>query len=308
MPFVRTLRVLAAALLVAGTVALATGDAYARAGSGYSLGSRGSRTYSMPAPTPLAPSTSPMQRSLGPSQPGYGTSYGYGYGYPRGGFLSGLMGGFFGMGLAGLLFGNGFWGGYGGFGSIFGLLFQFFLLYWLIRLAFGAFGGGWRGYRAGPGAGFAAAPGYGPFGGYGMASGREPAPNLDQADFDQFQHLLVAVQDDWTRRDLDAMRGHATPEMVAYFAEQLAGHASAGTENHVADVHLLQGDVSERWTENGIQYATVAMRYSLRDWTIHRATGRLVDGDPNNLVQVTEVWTFMRVAGGAWLLSAIQQT
>ena len=38
-----------------------------------------------------------------------------------------------------------------------------------------------------------------------------------------------------------------------------------------------------------------------------KATGRIVDGDPERLVEATELWTFRRDGGGPWKLSAIQQ-
>jgi predicted lipid-binding transport protein (Tim44 family) len=39
---------------------------------------------------------------------------------------------------------------------------------------------------------------------------------------------------------------------------------------------------------------------------LDRASGRPVGGD--GAQEVTELWTFTRVSGGRWLLSAIQQT
>jgi len=35
--------------------------------------------------------------------------------------------------------------------------------------------------------------------------------------------------------------------------------------------------------------------------------GHVVDGSPTERVTATEVWTFLRAAGGRWILSAIQQ-
>jgi predicted lipid-binding transport protein (Tim44 family) len=46
------------------------------------------------------------------------------------------------------------------------------------------------------------------------------------------------------------------------------------------------------------------MRYSLNDEIVDRASGRVTEGGPD---EATEVWTFMRTPGGAWLLSAVQQ-
>ena len=49
------------------------------------------------------------------------------------------------------------------------------------------------------------------------------------------------------------------------------------------------------------------MRYALTDVTVERASGRVVEGsrDPQ---ETTELWTFMRLRGGNWILSAIQQS
>ena len=70
----------------------------------------------------------------------------------------------------------------------------------------------------------------------------------------------------------------------------------------------MQGDLAEAWREGGADYATVAMRFEIIDTMVERTTGRIVAGDPAKPELVTEVWTFRRPTGGAWQLSAIQQT
>src|SRR5262245_62179665 len=54
-------------------------------------------------------------------------------------------------------------------------------------------------------------------------------------------------------------------------------------------VTLLQGDLAEAWREPGSDYATVAMRYALRDTLIDRASGRIVSGNPERDDEVTEL-------------------
>jgi predicted lipid-binding transport protein (Tim44 family) len=73
-------------------------------------------------------------------------------------------------------------------------------------------------------------------------------------------------------------------------------------------VKLLQGDVSEAWREGNVEYATVAIRYSAIDVMLDRNTGAVVEGNANEPVESTEIWTFTRVDGGDWLLAAIQGT
>ena len=296
-------------LILAGfaalALALAPGLADARAGGGSSFGSRGSRTWSAPPVTRTAPyAATPMQRSMTPNAPSRGyASPGYGGRSP---FMSGLMGGFIGAGIGGLLFGHGFWGGGTGFGGFLGFLLQIFLLVMLVRFLIRLFRGQRPAFAGGPNI-FArnGAPGPMPMGGGASASG--PPIAIGPSDYTAFEQLLQAVQAAWTAHDLNALRAMTTPEMLAYFGEQLGEQESRGVRNSVSNVTLLQGDLAEAWNEGNRDYATVAMRFSMIDVTRDTA-GRVVDGSATEHQTAAELWTFMRASGGGhWLLSAIQQ-
>ncbi|AWK87632.1 Tim44 domain-containing protein [Azospirillum thermophilum] len=331
------------AVAVALCVALAAGTADARAGSSSSSGSRGSKTYSAPPPTNTAPSTAaPMERSMAPAQqpgmqrptaPTQAPAQSGGF-FRGGGFMSGLMGGLIGAGIGAMLFGGGFFDGLGSFAGILGFLLQVLLIVFLVRLAIrffrnrsgqpaGAMGGAGPAYAGGPAtlnrdpADVRYNPlGGGPLGGGplgGSGPGGAPGQPRDElgvqpADFDAFERLLGQVQAAYGQEDLNALRQLATPEMVSYFAGDLAQNSSRGIVNRVSDPRLLQGDLAEAWREGAMEYATVAMRFSIIDTMVERATGRVVEGDPSRPVEVTELWTFARSRGGNWLLSAIQQT
>jgi predicted lipid-binding transport protein (Tim44 family) len=305
------------AALAALALLLTPGLADARAGSGGSFGSRGSRTWSAPPSTNTAPSGGQtMQRSMTPNSPSPGPGFGapgaaQGFG-GRSPFVSGLMGGLIGAGIGGLLFGHGFLGGGGlGFGGFLGFLLQIFLIVMLVRFLLRWFRNRTPATAGGPGM-FARGGFPGGFGGGGGGGGGGGAPAgppiaIAPADYQAFEQLLTAVQAAWTASDLSAMQRIATPEMVSVFAEQLAEQTSRGVRNSVTEVRLLQGDLSEAWAENGREYATVAMRFSMIDVT-RDAAGRVVDGSPQEHVTATELWTFLRVPGGHWVLSAIQQS
>jgi predicted lipid-binding transport protein (Tim44 family) len=119
--------------------------------------------------------------------------------------------------------------------------------------------------------------------------------------------LLGEIQSAYGVEDLTALRARVTPEMLSYFSEDLARNASRGVTNAVSDAKLLQGDLADSWREGDVEYASVAMRFSLLDRMVELASGRVVEGDAVHPVEATEVWTFMRTRGGSWLLSAIQQ-
>ena len=307
----RSSRLIAAlAVLV---LALTPSLADARAGSGVSSGSRGTRTYSAPPSTSTAPSTvQPMQRTITPQAPAPSQSPGFASPQPqlspRGGFMSGIAGGLIGAGIGSMLFGGGggFFHGVSGFGGILGFIIQmaliFFIGRWLIRLFMNrrpAMAGGPAMFN--PGANQAPPR---PTGG----GGGPVAPRVDitPTDFQAFEKLLQSVQAAWTQHDLSTLRMVATPEMVSYFGEQLAEQTSRNERNAVTDVKLEQGDLSEAWAEDGREYATVAMRFSMLDST-RDSTGRVTAGSVDQRSMATEIWTFLRAPGGRWVLSAIQQ-
>ena len=140
----------------------------------------------------------------------------------------------------------------------------------------------------------------------GSASAAQLAITAD--DYTTFESMLSDIQTAYSKGDLAGLRGLATPEMLGYFSEELSGNASRGVENKVEAVKLEQGDLSEAWSEAGLDYATVAMRFSMIDVTRNIADGRIVEGSDRDRTEAREVWTFLRSRGGKWILSAIQQT
>jgi predicted lipid-binding transport protein (Tim44 family) len=148
-------------------------------------------------------------------------------------------------------------------------------------------------------------------GGAPVAATTAPALNISQADLDSFERMLGDIQAAYSHEDTHRLGDMTTPEMLSHFSQELADNARRGVRNEVSGVTLLQGDVSEAWREPGSDYATVAMRYALRDTLIDRASGRVVSGDPGREEEVTELWTFRRDdrdRAAGWQLSAIQQT
>ena len=324
MSFVR-LGSLTLALLAALVFMVEVADAR-RVGGGNNSGSRGTRTFDTPAATNTAPKPgAPIERSM--TQPGTanqatrpqsatapaGSRFGSGFGGL-------LMGGLLGAGLFGLLSGSGLLGGLGGLASFLGLALQVALIAGAAYLIIGYFRN--RNQPALAGAGNAARAnslgdrlgsmrqGLGGLGGMGGSGAAGGALTIGQADFDAFEKLLGNIQTSYAREDVEALGELTTPEMLSYFAQDLAEDKAKGIRGEVSDVKLLQGDLSESWQETGTDYATVAMRFSLIELELDRASGRLISGDRNVLVEVTEIWTFRRDhrdADRGWQLSAIQQ-
>ena len=214
--------------------------------------------------------------------------------------LGGLAMGFLGAGLFGMLSGGGLFSGLGGLSSIIGLLLQVGLIIIVVKLAMS-----WWQRRHTPASAYAAGPAPAAAGSRprpdqlplrnGLWAGIEPAAPLEiqPADYEAFERLLGEVQAAWSNEDVAKLHTLATPEMVSYFSKDLEENKARNDVNKVTDVKLLQGDLAEAWREGETDYASVAMRFSLVDKTLERATGRLVSGSETP-IEATEVWTFAR--------------
>lgn len=316
-----------------------------RAGGFGGFGSRGTRTYSAPPATNTAPTTAaPIQRSMTPQNQAArpaNTPAGQqaGRGGMFGGLAGGLMGGLLLGGLFGMLMGTGFGGGFG----FLGLLLQAALLFFAIRFAMRmfanrqqpAYAGGRDGQggmaragaapdsnsrplfeipKMGSGAGNGAAGGLGGLAGglgLGRGAGSANSGNPDElgitpTDLERFEVLLKEMQAAYAGEDYTSLRRICTPEAMSYLAEELGDNATRGQKNEVRDVRLLQGDVAESWNEDGRDYATVAMRFESVDYMVDRATGKVIDGNPEEIGESVELWTFVRRPGTDWQIAAIQ--
>jgi predicted lipid-binding transport protein (Tim44 family) len=285
-------------------------SADARIGGGVSSGSRGSRTFSAPPSTSTAPGTAqPFNRTMTqPGSPGVGAPAGGGFfNRPGMGLFGGLAAGFLGAGLLGMLFGGGMFSGLGGLSSIFGLILQIGLIIMVVRLAMSW----WQrrhatAYAGAPAGGMGGASTFRTGSGFGLVSGSAPL-EIGPSDYEAFERLLGELQTAWSNEDIAKLHTLATPEMVSYVTQDIAEHKAQNLVNTVTDVKLLQGDLAEAWREGDTDFASVALRYTLIDKTVDRASGRLVKGS-DQPTEATEVWTFLRERGGPWELSAIQQT
>jgi predicted lipid-binding transport protein (Tim44 family) len=291
-------------------------DADARRGFG-GFGSRGAKTFQAPPKTNTAPNAAaPINKSITqPGTPSAGANQAMRPGAAAtqqasrfGGLKGLLMGGLFAAALAGIF-------GMGALATFAGFLLQMLLIggivYLLVRLFRGGFGG--------------ARPAMATASAQSTYSGRNPADILNRsgsagggavdelkigpADYDAFERLLGEVQMAYGKSDLDALEKRLTPEMLSYFAAELDENAKKGLLNVVSDVKLEQGDLAEAWREQHLEYATVALRYTLVDATIETATGRVVEGSRTEPTELTEIWTFARPVRGTasqWELSAVQ--
>ncbi|MDO9416314.1 Tim44 domain-containing protein [Pararhizobium sp.] len=294
-----------------------------RAGSGF--GSRGTRTFTTPQTTRTAPGdANPITQTMTPrngvQQQTPAGQTGAAARRPGlfGGFGGSMLGGLVAGGLIGMLIGNGLGGGIG----FLGLLLQMALLIGVVTLAMRFFARRQeQPAQSGSGVAASGVSTRSPASGSGLPSftipriggalGGGAAKTADEIgikpfDLDRFETLLKDVQAAYAGENYAELRRMTTPEAMSYLAEELSDNATRGLKNEVRDVHLVQGDVAESWREGNLDYATVAMRYESIDVVRERATGRVVEGDPDKLTEAVELWTFVRKPGSEWQVSAIQ--
>lgn len=310
--FGRALAMVAMALMVMMTV-VDVAEAR-RAGGGF--GSRATRTFSTPsttrtAPTDAMPIDRTMTRQPSAQQPSAGRNSTTANPRPGlfGGFGGSLLGGLMLGGLVGMFLGHGLGGGVG----FLGLILQVLLIagvFMFLRRMFAqtnapAYSGNARSQYSNGGSDFEIPR----IGGGGRQAPQPKAGDeigVQQADLDQFEGLLKELQAAYAAEDFRTLRQITTPEAMSYLAEEIGDNATKGLRNEVRDIHPVQGDVAEAWREGADDYATVAMRYESIDVMRDRSSGRVVSGDPDNLTEAVEVWTFLRRNGGEWKVSAIQ--
>ena len=312
----RLSRLLAATAVAALTFAPVVADA--RPGGSSSSGSRGDRTYSAPPSTNTAPNSArPMDRTMtepgraAPSvSPGVGAGAGAGAASAagrQGNWLqrNPLMGGLLAGGVLGAMMGGGFFSGLGSLAGMMGFMLQIALIGGLVFLLVSllrrraqqpALAGMPREMQR-------QAPAMVSGGGGGSAPVGVAITAVDQ---EAFSRSLVGINVAWSAGDTAELARLTTPEMMQYFRDDYAALAARGWKNQTSDLRLESGDVAESWSEGARDYCTVAMRFSLIDVT-RDAGGVVVEGNPTQRETVTETWTFVRVQGRDWQLSAIQQ-
>lgn len=318
--FPRWLAIFVAAIFILAPV---IADAAPGGRSGGGIGSRGSRTHDSVPTTNTAPGgaqniqrsqTAPGPTQAGAMRPGAGAGATQGGFFQRNPFLGGLLAG----GMLGMLIGGGagFLGE--GFAGLIGVLLQVGLIALIVMVVLRLIRGrrqptpAMAGGRPTPDAAYrmAETPLGGGAGGHAgsQAGQRSDTVGIVPGDYQAFEQLLQGVQAAWTARDRDAMTRMVTPEIFQFLTDEVVEDDRQGRHNKVEQVNLLQGDLAEAWSEGARDYASVAMRFRCVDYTIDRATGRVVEGSSTQAVDKVEIWTFVRPRGGAWVLSAIQQT
>jgi predicted lipid-binding transport protein (Tim44 family) len=283
----------------------------ARAGGGRSGGFRGSRTYQAPSRSSQPGPSQQGREATPPQQPGPMSPQ-------PGGFMRGLAGGIMGGLLGSLLFSGlaqAGWGGLGGSGlGLVEILLIAGVGYFLIR----------KFWRPAPATGYGTMQ-YQNTSGYASATApvREELARNDldyrsirmmdgSFDPDRFvktsQDLFFKVQGAWNREDTTTLRSLCASELMQTWEQELGTLHARGQKNRMDNIALRESEITEAWTESGMDYVTVRLRANLLDYTVDEKSGAVVQGSNSEPVEFEEFWTFSRPVGpNPWKLTAVQQ-
>lgn len=137
---------------------------------------------------------------------------------------------------------------------------------------------------------------------------------IDQ-EFDEFAFLqgakdaFLMVQTAWSSWSVERLEPLLTDRMWDQANQQVKELKEDELRTVIKDIQFESAEVDEIWQESGQDWITVHFIVHMIDHLcdIH---GNVVDGDPDNSVQIEEYWTFIRPSESPdpnWKLSAIQQ-
>lgn len=143
--------------------------------------------------------------------------------------------------------------------------------------------------------------------------GTQEAPlTVSQNDYEVFAQMLTHIQYAWAKNDQTQLQTLTTPDVFNNFVQLLNESKQQGITTHVSNVRVLHQDVQETWQEGDSAYVRVAITWSAIDYAVNNSVpsdspNYLVDGNMNEPVTTTEVWTFVKRGYSHWLLADIQQ-
>ncbi len=135
-------------------------------------------------------------------------------------------------------------------------------------------------------------------------------PNFDEARFlDGAKNAFQQVQESWSDWSVDRLRPLLTDRMWGMVQNQANERKAQGRRDIIEKIHFNQVEISEAWQEAGEDWITVRLDVTMVEYTTD-VMGKILEGDPNDPVQVEEYWTFTRPVGSRdpnWFLTAVQQ-
>jgi predicted lipid-binding transport protein (Tim44 family) len=141
----------------------------------------------------------------------------------------------------------------------------------------------------------------------GLAAIREADPDFDPAEMTAGARIAFEmVLNAFATGDLDTLKGLLSPDVYGDFSRSIHDRQAAGQTMDATLVSLREAEIADLAMDG--RMAQVTVRFVSEQITVTRdADGHIVDGDPNLVEQVTDLWTFARDTRSRdpnWLLVA----
>jgi predicted lipid-binding transport protein (Tim44 family) len=107
------------------------------------------------------------------------------------------------------------------------------------------------------------------------------------------RHAFEMIVEAFARGDLTAIKPLVSPKLYSEFAAGVAARTAAGRTSEVTIHRIVSARISEAHLGGAMAYVTLA--FDVEETSVTRdAAGQVVEGDPDRIFQVSDVWTFAR--------------
>ncbi len=114
---------------------------------------------------------------------------------------------------------------------------------------------------------------------------------------EKVSNLYSEMQRAWEAQDWEPMRVRLTDDLYSQMARQLQELINRGQINRIERIAVMNVALKEFFQDD--QYDNLVIRLTARitDYTLDRATGKVVSGDPKKEKFMTYEWTMIRTVG-----------
>jgi predicted lipid-binding transport protein (Tim44 family) len=111
------------------------------------------------------------------------------------------------------------------------------------------------------------------------------------------RHAFVALQDGWSRADLEAIRAYETDALFGQHRFWIEEYTRQGLRNRLDELSLAKLETVKIEQDKYFDAITCRLHASARDSTVRISDGVVVGGNPRARRFWTEYWTFVRRSG-----------
>ncbi len=127
---------------------------------------------------------------------------------------------------------------------------------------------------------------------------RQQDPFFTEAEMrEKVSNLYSEMQRAWETQDWEPMRARLTDDLFSQMGRQLQELISRGQINRIERIAIMNVALKQFYQDDQNDNLVIRLTTRITDYTIDRATGKLVSGDPKREKFMTYEWTMIRSIG-----------